>query len=268
MSLDVPTASDDDDPAIGLKLGALQLPGGTPRDLDLSLSRLDELDDIALDLVLGLVRAQAASATGSFQALATLLGLGTSTTIPPLPVEQFATIGVGAITTWLDDVLADAARRAAWFGELAGLIPGSTVTPTGDAVEVTVGDAEFVVGVRSQPGPSGRLRIVPTVEAHFGTGANRVEAIADLLEADLGGGSITALPRLALWAHLGRRKDGNEPVVLDLPTADHAGRAGRGGADRNPARRGPAAGVRPRRRPRRHRQPATTTRSISPRPTP
>ena len=111
VSLDVPTASDDDDPAIGLKLGALQLPGGTPRDLDLSLSRLDELDDIALDLVLGLVRAQAASATGSFQALATLLGLGTSTTIPPLPVEQFATIGVGAITTWLDDVLADAARR-------------------------------------------------------------------------------------------------------------------------------------------------------------
>ena len=106
------------------RLGALQLPGGTPRDLDLSLSRLDELDDIALDLVLGLVRAQAASATGSFEALATLLGLGTSTTIPPLPVEQFATIGVGAITTWLDDVLAEATSRAAWFGELAGLIPG------------------------------------------------------------------------------------------------------------------------------------------------
>ena len=63
--------------------------------------------------MLGLVRAQAASASGSFQALATLLGLGTSTAIPPLPVEQFATIGVGAITAWLDDVLADAARRAA-----------------------------------------------------------------------------------------------------------------------------------------------------------
>ena len=76
VSVDVPTTDDDDDPAIGLRLGGLQLPGGTARDLDLSLSRLDELDDIALDLVLGLVRAQAASATGPFAALASLLGLG------------------------------------------------------------------------------------------------------------------------------------------------------------------------------------------------
>ena len=68
VSVDVPTTDDDDDPAIGLRLGGLQLPGGTARDLDLSLSRLDELDDIALDLVLGLVRAQAASATGPFAA--------------------------------------------------------------------------------------------------------------------------------------------------------------------------------------------------------
>src|SRR5205823_562345 len=46
VSVDVPTSGDDDDPAIGLKLGGLQLPGGTARDLDLSLTRLDELDDI------------------------------------------------------------------------------------------------------------------------------------------------------------------------------------------------------------------------------
>src|SRR5205814_1057790 len=91
--------------------------------------------------------------------------------------------------------------------------------PTGDAVQVTVGDAEFVVGVRSQAEPSGRLKVVPTVVARFGAGANRVEAIADLLEADLGGGSITALPRLALWAHLGRPAGGTEPVVLELPAA-------------------------------------------------
>ena len=72
-----------------------------------------------LDLVLGLVRAQAASASGAFQALATLLGLGASATIPPLPVEQLATTGVRAITAWLDGVLADATSRAAWFAELA-----------------------------------------------------------------------------------------------------------------------------------------------------
>ncbi|HEX6786985.1 MAG TPA: hypothetical protein VF076_07290 [Acidimicrobiales bacterium] len=219
VSVDVPTTDDDDDPAIGLKLGGLQLPGAAARDLDLSLSSLDELDDIALDLVLGLVRAQAASATGPFQALAALLGLGAGASIPPLPVEQLATTGVGAITAWLDSVLADPTSRAAWYAELAGLIPGATVTAAGDAVTVTVGDADFSVGVRTQSGPSGRLRVVPTVEARFGTGANRVEAIADLLEADLGGGPTRALPRLSLWAHLGRSDGGAEPVVLDLPAA-------------------------------------------------
>ena len=219
VSVDVPTSNDDDDPAIGLKLGALQLPGGTARDLDLSLSRLDELDDIALDLVLGLVRAQAASATGPFAALAALLGLGPSGAIPPLPVEQLATTGVRAITAWLASVLADAASRAAWFGELAALIPGSAVTAAGDAVAVTAGDAQVLIGLRTEPGPSGGLRVVPTVEAHVGSGANRVEAIADLLEADLGEGPIRALPRLSLWAHLGRSAGTSEPVVLDLPAS-------------------------------------------------
>ena len=219
VSVDVPTTDDDDDPAIGLRLGGLQLPGGTARDLDLSLSRLDELDDIALDLVLGLVRAQAASATGPFAALASLLGLGATAAIPPLPVEQLATTGVRAVTAWLDGVLADAASRTAWFAELAGLIPGSAVAATGDAVEVAAGDARLRIALRTQPGPSGRLRLTPTVEVDLGSGANRVQAIADLLETDLGGGPTRALPRLALWAHLGRSEGGAEPVVLDLPAA-------------------------------------------------
>jgi len=222
VSVDVPTATDDDDPQIGLKLGALQLPGGTLRDLDLSLTRIGELDDIALDLVLGLVRAQAVSATGPFQALTSLLGLGAGGAIPPLPVGQLATTGVRAITAWLDGVLADATSRAAWFAELAGLIPGSTVAASGDAVEVTAGDAQFLVGVRTQPGPSGRLRVVPTVAARTGTGGSRVEAVADLLETDLGGGPARALPRLSLWAHLGRSAGGAEPIVLDLPAAGPA----------------------------------------------
>jgi large repetitive protein len=256
VSVDVPTASDDDDPAIGLKLGALQFPGGTPRDLDLSLSHLDELDDIALDLVLGLVRAQAASATGSFQALASLLGLRPGTTIPPLPVEQLATTGVRAIATWLNGVLADATSRAAWFSGLAGLIPGSTVASTGDAVTVTVGDARFLIGVRTQPGPSGRLKVIPTVEAHLGSGPNQVEAIADVLQTDLGDGATRALPRLSLWAHLGRPAGGSEPVVLDLPAAGPTPRGqGRGGAGGRPARRGAAASLCARGRPCADRQP-------------
>src|SRR4029077_20132476 len=80
-------------------------------------------------------------------------------------------------------------------------------------------DAQFLVGVRTQPGPSGHLRVVPTFEARTGTGASRVEAVADLLEADLGGGRTRALPRLSLWAHLGRSAGGAEPIVLDLPAS-------------------------------------------------
>ena len=256
VSVDVPTTDDDDDPAIGLRLGGLQLPGGTARDLDLSLSRLDELDDIALDLVLGLVRAQAASATGPFAALASLLGLGATAAIPPLPVEQLATAGVRAVTAWLDGVLADAASRTAWFAELAGLIPGSAVAATGDAVEVAAGDAHFRIALRTQPGPSGRLRLTPTVEVDLGSGANRVQAIADLLETDLGGGPTRALPRLALWAHLGRSEGGAEPVVLDLPAAGPTPAVtGRGGAGRPPARRRPPPRRRAGRRPGADRQP-------------
>ena len=146
--------------------------------------------------------------------------MGATAAIPPLPVEQLATTGVRAVTAWLDGVLADAASRTAWFAELAGLIPGSAVAATGDAVEVAVGDAHFRIALRTQPGPSGRLRLTPTVEVDLGSGANRVQAIADLLETDLGGGPTRALPRLALWAHLGRSEGGTEPVVLDLPAAD------------------------------------------------
>ena len=220
VEVDVPTTDQDDAPALALTLGGLQLPGGTRRDLELSLSQLDQLDDTVLDLVLGLVRAQAATATGDFQALASLLGLGAPGAIPPLPIDQLAASGVAAITRWLNGVLADAASRAAWFTELAALIPGSAVAPTGDAVAVAVGDATFRLGLRSQSGPSGALRIVPTVQATLGSGANRVEAVADLLEADLGGGPTRALPRLALWANLGRSDGGAEPIVLDLPAAD------------------------------------------------
>ena len=78
---------------------------------------------------------------------------------------------------------------------------------------------DFRIALRTQPGPSGRLRLTPTVEVDLGSGANRVQAIADLLETDLGGGPTRALPRLALWAHLGRSEGGTEPVVLDLPAA-------------------------------------------------
>src|SRR5262249_29969421 len=72
----VPTAAADGGAVISLALRALQLPGATaPRDLTLSLDTASDLGDQVLELVLGLVKAQAdALAAGPLEALARLLG--------------------------------------------------------------------------------------------------------------------------------------------------------------------------------------------------
>ena len=48
---------------------------------------------------------------------------------------------------------------------------------------MAAGDARFRITLGTQPGPSGRLRLTPTVEVDLGSGAHRVQAIVDLLEA-------------------------------------------------------------------------------------
>src|SRR5262249_43695341 len=94
VGLDVPTAAGQQ-PVISLTLGALQLPGApVPRDLSISLDSLDELDDAALNLVLGLIQAQAAGLpAGPFSALARLIGLKDGRALPPLPGAGLAAPG-------------------------------------------------------------------------------------------------------------------------------------------------------------------------------
>ena len=66
VHVDIPTAtSGDDPPSIGLQLKALQLPGGTAKDFDLGLGTADQLEHTVVELVLGLVQAQAATAGGA-----------------------------------------------------------------------------------------------------------------------------------------------------------------------------------------------------------
>ena len=67
----------------GVTLSGLRLPGATSgRDIALSVANVAELDDIVLDLVLGLLEAQARQAGGAVQAFARLIGLSSSKRTP------------------------------------------------------------------------------------------------------------------------------------------------------------------------------------------
>ena len=126
VEMDIPTHPDDDPPVFGLTITDLQLPGATePRDVHVSAAGADELDDAVLDLVLSLIKAQAAGAAGeAIAAIAGLLGLSGGA-IPDFPIEQLATDGVSALAAWLRDVVDTTASRQAWLDHLADLIGGN-----------------------------------------------------------------------------------------------------------------------------------------------
>ncbi|HEY7487640.1 MAG TPA: DUF6603 domain-containing protein [Streptosporangiaceae bacterium] len=217
ISVDVPTAAGPP-PRFGLTLRGLQLPGTSqPSDLALDVSDLDELDDVVLNLIFGLVQAQAdaLAADTPLARLAALLGLRTDAGVPPLPFDRFATDGVTALADWAGDVLADDTARTAWLGQFAGLVDG-TVTPDGE-VSLGLGIARLLLGVRVQPGTGGRLTITPVLAAET-DGATDVllRAEADLFTVDLGAGAATALPRLSVFARFGRAPGGPGTVLLDV----------------------------------------------------
>ncbi|GIK95841.1 MAG: hypothetical protein BroJett029_00500 [Alphaproteobacteria bacterium] len=219
LGLEVPTGGDL--PSFSITLGALQLPGAAaPRDLQISLDSLDELDDAALDLVLGLIQAQAAGLpSGPLSALANLLGLGSGGAIPPLPVAEFATLGPRALALWFDQLIGDTAARDDWLGELAVLIGGDASVSDG-AVVFTLGVADLELGVRSQTGTAGASTITPHISARIVSGSIRVVGEIELARIDLGTGEAAALPRLSLLAHAGRTASGGSPVLTGDPSVE------------------------------------------------
>src|SRR5262245_50177220 len=76
LQVSVPTSGGGPAPQLSLSLRQLQMPGASsPRDLTVGASSASELEGAVLDLVLGLVRAQAAALPpGPLTALAGLLG--------------------------------------------------------------------------------------------------------------------------------------------------------------------------------------------------
>ncbi|MHB1170507.1 MAG: hypothetical protein ACYC28_14615, partial [Longimicrobiales bacterium] len=66
FGLGVLAPTDGSAPTVSVQLTDLQMPGtSAPRDLSVSVSDIDELDDAALDLVLGIVRAQVDAGSGN-----------------------------------------------------------------------------------------------------------------------------------------------------------------------------------------------------------
>lgn len=225
-------------PTIDIALGGLRLPGSTA-PIDLRLGGPDaSVDDALLSLVLGVVRAGAASLGADGPAVLAaldLVGLGDDPAIPPLSMEAIAAQGVGALRAWFATTMADATVRDAWLGALHGVV-GGTLGAGELRVALGGGPVVLVVGVASVPGPDGHLRVTPHVGLELSTvvgagpGAVRIGARAsiDIVTVDLFDGTLTPLPDVELLVELtgdGARLLATGPVqigTVELGVARHA----------------------------------------------
>ncbi len=243
-SVSVPTDGSDD-VSFGLTLRDLQLPGATsPRTFSLDAASPEEFGTDVLDLVAGLVRAQAdALATDPafrpFVALAGMLGLRDVPDLPALPLADLPTRGIAAIVDWVEGLLADDDARDAWLAQLAQLV-GGTADPARDAVVLDLAPLQLALGVRVESGAGGHPVLVPWVEVSLRSRAGSpvvARAAVDLLRADTGSGACVAVPDVRLEAVFGENTAGRRligPAAADTPRVDSL-RVGLAlDADRNP----------------------------------
>ncbi|MEO8297829.1 MAG: hypothetical protein ABI574_08480, partial [Burkholderiales bacterium] len=215
LALTVPT--DGTAPSFGLTLRGLQLPGApTPRDLSLSVADLATLQSSALDLVLGLARAQAAAIpTGPLAALAGLIGLRDGSDVPPLPLQSLVHDGVTALAQWFGSLLQAGPARAAWLGELRGLLGPTALLEGGEQVALPIGPLRLVIKVPAAPGAAGLVIVRPTVVIEWRAQPGVwLRGEAALCSIDLGTGAATALPSLNLGLVIGQAAGG--AVLLDV----------------------------------------------------
>lgn len=206
--------------AFAMTLRDLQLPGASaPQTFTLDAGSPDALGPSVLQLVAGLVRAQADAldttvpALRPFAALAGMLGLRDVAGLPPFPLADLPTQGVRALVSWVEQVLGDNTARDAWLGQVASLVSG-TLDADRDAVTITVGPVALTIGLRVETGTGGHPVLVPWVEVALDTRAGaRVRAEVDLFRADTSTGSCTALPDVRLEAVFGKDKGTGTALV-------------------------------------------------------
>ncbi|MFC7496392.1 MULTISPECIES: DUF6603 domain-containing protein [unclassified Nocardioides] len=231
--------------SFGLTLRDLQLPGATsPRTFSLDAASPEEFGTDLLDLLAGLVRAQADALAGDpdfrpFVALAGMLGLRDVPDLPALPLADLPTRGIAVLVEWVEGLLADDAARDAWLTQLADLV-GGTADAARDAVVLDLAPLQLAIGVRVEAGTGGHPVLVPWVEVSLRTQPGTpvlVRAAVDLLRADTGTGTCTAVPDVRLEGVFGDNATGRRligPAATDTPRVDSL-RVGLAlDADRNP----------------------------------
>ncbi len=220
------------DVAFTVTLRDLQLPGATaPRTFTLDVGSPEDILEDVLDLVAGLVRAQAEALAGGlgtsvdptlrrFAGLAGLLGLRDVGDLPSLPLADLPTLGVSALVAWAESVLADDAARDAWLAQLA-LLVGGTAVPARDAVTLDLDPLELTIGIRVEAGPGGHPVLVPWVELALATRSGAAaRAVADLFRVDTRDGTCLAFPDVRLEGVFGSEAGG---TALVTGTDPHVG---------------------------------------------
>ncbi len=213
IGFEVPTATDDpQEPAVSLALLGLQLPGvEAPRDLRISTGSPSELDDALLELVLGLLRNQAAAGGGKAGALARLAGLAGEGAVPPLPAGELAEQGGRRLAAWLHATLAAPESRREWLAALAELLGGEL--PAGEEeLRLSVGAAEVRGGIEVSTDAGGQPLLVPRLALQVAEGEARAVLRADLLALSPASGAARALPALSAYAQLGG-DEGGKPLL-------------------------------------------------------
>ncbi|MFZ0157657.1 MAG: hypothetical protein WAL50_01395, partial [Kineosporiaceae bacterium] len=227
LAVRIPTW-DDGRPGFALTLRGLRLPGAAAAtDIAVRADALDELDDALVALVLGLVRAQAATlpATEPLRGLASLLGLAPDD-VPDFPLDDLLDRGASALIDWLATTLGDDTARGIWLQGLATLLGGS-VQGTGPTRHVAVGlpPATLRLSVATTPGTGALPIVVPTLTLDVAGAAGVTLALdVDPVRLDLGTGSALAVPRLSLAARL----TGAGGTALLAPTGSGLTRVGVG----------------------------------------
>lgn len=223
IEMDIPTgASGSQQPRFALALAGLQLPGAlAPKDLRVAADSTDQLDDAVLELVLGLIKAQAdaVGAPPAIAALGGLLGLKSGDAVLDFPIAAVVEQGPLALAHWVRGIFTNAQSRIDWLAHLGGLLGAA---PGTDRVSFTLGSAAVVLGLKLDTGPSGNPRLTPTLGVELGNATARVEAAAELLRIDLVSGAAVALPSLGVWAAAGnaanRVLDLTAPIVVRADT--------------------------------------------------
>lgn len=223
LSLAIPTGGTDSF-TLGLGLRRLQLPGtSAPRDLNLNIDSLDELDSEIIEFLAGLLQAQAEAlspanpATAAFAALSALLGLRRVTDIPAFPLESFFSQGVPAVIEWLEGIFTNNTSRNAWLGQFAELF-GGHVNPVRSSIEFSTGAFTGSLGLRISTATGGGIIITPWLElALRPRNGAEVRLTADILTADTTTADVMAVPSLTALAVFGRDAGASDDLLTGDP---------------------------------------------------